>query len=216
MHPVDCPEWEYEDHRESASILKEETKSVLLDLRTGKIATKEFAANTRPIHYRLFRKLTPDECPYYAGHYRGEQFRCLKYLRVGIKDDPRVGAPPEQVQGRMAILKQLIDKTIPALDQGMQVPDRHLKRQDKILYVVIFACQVFEFFLRIHPYVNGNGHAARFCIWALLGRYKLWPTRWSIEPKPPDPPYTELIVQYRDGNKIPLEKYILHCLYMEN
>jgi Fic family protein len=71
------------------------------------------------------------------------------------------------------------------------------------------ACRVFEVFLRIHPYANGNGHAARFLIWCLLSRYGYWPKGWPIEPRPPDPPYTHLISEYRNGNWEPLEEFVL-------
>jgi Fic family protein len=78
--------------------------------------------------------------------------------------------------------------------------------------VVVVACMVFELFLRIHPYANGNGHAARFCTWAILGAFGYWPERWPIEPRPPDPPYTQLLVDYRNGNRVPLERYLLSCI----
>jgi hypothetical protein len=32
--------------------------------------------------------------------------------------------------------------------------------------------------------------------------------RLPLEPRPPDPPYSDLIKLYRDGNKQPLEIYI--------
>src|SRR5437879_5952982 len=75
--------------------------------------------------------------------------------------------------------------------------------------LVAFVCAVFSDFLKIHPYANGNGHAARFIAWALLGRYRLWPTTWPIHPRMPDPGYTQMLRDYRTGNKSALEQCLL-------
>jgi hypothetical protein len=82
----------------------------------------------------------------------------------------------------------------------------------KLLHTVQVACRFFELVCRVHPYANGNGHAARFCIWAILARYGYFPVRWPIDPPPPDPPYTQLLLDYRAGNPLPLEQYLLGCL----
>ena len=92
------------------------------------------------------------------------------------------------------------------------LPSGQLSDEDKALYTVMFACRVFEIFLRVHPYANGNGHVARFLIWSILGRYDYWPQQWPIEPRPPDPPDSQLIVEYRNGNPEPLEQYVLQCI----
>lgn len=212
IHPRDCPSWEYADHEDHESVLARETRRVLALLRGGKLNTIQSATDSRSVHRELFRALTPIECPYYAGHYRGEEFRCLRNMAVRVRGDPRVGAPPRSVPSLVSEQAELIRATLAGLDEGHALPDSHLSREQKLIYTVVAACRCFEVFLRIHPYANGNGHAARFVVWALLGRYDYWPARWPIEPRPDDPPYTELIVSYRDGDRVPLEKWILECI----
>lgn len=212
MHPVDCPEWEYDVHPNRALILQKEIKSILIELRNGDLDSLTSASDTRLVHFRLFCQLAPDECPYYAGNYRGQSYRCLKYSQVCIPSDPRVGFPPHQVEGYINELANIIKESVAALDEGMKLPNAQIPLRDKILYVVAAACKIFEWLLRIHPYVNGNGHTARFCMWALLGRYGLWPVRWPIDPRPVDPPYTNLIVDYRNGNPVPLETFIIQSM----
>ena len=90
--------------------------------------------------------------------------------------------------------------------------DTSVTARTRLLATVAVACAVFELFLRIHPYLNGNGHAGRFVLWAILSRYGYWPGRFRIDPRPPDPPYSELIVKYRNGVKEPLEQFVLHAL----
>jgi fido (protein-threonine AMPylation protein) len=217
LHPRDCPGatlpgWEYKDHPRHDPILNTETVQVLVALRSGAMDTSKFTADTRPVHYRLFRDLVPAGYAYFAGHYRGESYRCLQYYTVGIQNDPRVGYPPEGVLGSMEKVAQEVQTTLKVLDAAIDVPNSRLPREEKLKYVVAFACHMLELFFTIHPYANGNGHMGRFMVWSILGRYGYWPKRWPLHPRPPDPPYSHLIAQYRDGDRDPLEIYMLKAL----
>ena len=212
MHPVDCPAWEYQDIPGYRDSLCPRIASVLIELRKGLLDGLAHARDTRAVHLQFFEELTPSGCRYYAGHYRGEAYRCLRYYRVQVPGDSRVGCPPENVGFMMDELARRIEAGIAALDGAAEIPDAQLSAEDKVIYAVAFACHVFEMFLRIHPYANGNGHIGRFLIWAILGRYGYWPQKWPIEPRPPDPPYSSLIVEHRNGNKEPLERFVLQCL----
>ena len=209
-HPTDCPGWQYSDHPSRAALLPTRVAALLAELRRGILDTLRVSCDTRPVHSRLFEGLTPDRCDYYAGHYRGESFRCLRDYGVGIPSDPRVGYPPAEVNLAMARLAALLHDGLAVLDQATTAVN--VAPGDKALFVVILACRFFDLFLRIHPYADGNGHTSRFLIWAILGRYGYWPFRWTIEPRPSDPPYTDIIVAYRGGFPSLLENYVLSCL----
>lgn len=206
-HPPDCPEFDYEHHPDWQKILPLRVSETVADLARGVIDTRGAALDTRGVHHRLFVELTPPRYEYFAGHYRGEPFRCLRYYPVGIRNDPRVGLQPASIAYWIAQIQAILQSGIDALDAGPG-----LSRTDRLRYLVVFACRVFELYLRVHPYANGNGHAARFLVWCLLGRYGHWPRRWPIEPRPPDPPYTDCIVKYRNGDKDPLEKFLASTL----
>jgi hypothetical protein len=49
-------------------------------------------------------------------------------------------------------------------------------------------------------------------VWAILGRYGYWPERFRLDPRPDHPSYTQAILDYRNGNKDPLENYLLSCI----
>ncbi len=212
MHPEDCPEFEYSGHARRRQVLAAEVERALKRIRSGQIKTGAIAADTRPFHRRLFRELTPKGFDYFAGHYRGEDYRCLKHYPVRVRDDPRVGLPPDTVLLNMEDLRNLIRTSLVALDASHSLPDAQLPQAEKLVYTIAVACLVFVKMLTIHPYANGNGHAARFGIWAMLGRYDYWPERWPIEPRPPDPPYVDLIRAHRNGNPEPLEMFVLKCV----
>jgi fido (protein-threonine AMPylation protein) len=205
MHPLDCPDWEYSNHPQRATIGTRVT-AALRGLATG-TDTLSVATDTREVHGHVFHELTPVGCAYYAGHYRGEEFRCLRFYPVCVPGDPRVGATPYAVAFRMRQINAQIRAGVTALDAN-----RLLTAKDRLYCIVALASRAFVAFLEIHPYANGNGHAGRFIVWSIMGRYGYWPRRWPVDPRPPDPPYTQLIVQCRNGDPTPLERYLLQAI----
>jgi hypothetical protein len=212
MHPRDCPPWEYRDHPDSSRLIVEVLQSVLVHLRSPGVEALGFVSNTRTLHRQLFSRLIPDGYDYYAGNYRGSDFRCLKYRPVGVQGDLRVGYAPEDVGPAMNQLEQDLRSGIIGLDEGFTLPNAKLSRQTKLYFLVVFVSRLFVQFLTIHPYVNGNGHIARLMVWAVLGRYGYWPKRWPIEPRTEDPEYIKTIRAYRNGQPQRLENYILKCI----
>jgi Fic family protein len=87
-----------------------------------------------------------------------------------------------------------------------------MSETDEVLHVVGIACQVFDLFLQVHPYANGNGHVARFIMWALLGRYGFWPVRWPIEPRLKDPEYISMLLRHRNGDRRPFIDHVFNCI----
>ena len=206
-HPQDCPVFDYETHPDRRTLVPTRVAEILVSVARGEIDPHAAVLDTRPIHHTLFVGLTPPNCDYYAGHYRGELFRCLRHYRVTIPSDTRVGSPPAGVGYDLGELGKIVGAGFAALDTGPP-----LSAQDRLRYLIVFVCRVFELFLRVHPYANGNGHVARLIVWFMFLRYGYWPRRWSVEPKPPDPPYSSLIKRYRDGDIRPLEALITSML----
>ena len=123
-----------------------------------------------------------------------------------------VGFPPFLVEERMEKIAQWIRQGMRALDATHQLPDTQVSPEDKLLNTVAFACAIFAEVLRVHPYANGNGHAARFILWTILGKYGYWPKYFPIEPRPNHPLYAWAIAEYLKGNRQELEDYILMCI----
>ncbi len=210
IHPPDCPAFDYEHHPARGAEVPRQVAHVLTSLRSGRIDTRAAASDTRQVHGTIFEGLTPPGCPYYAGHYRGENFRCL--ARYEVQVNGHVGWPARGVPWMMADLGRSITNAIAAIDAGQEAPNAIIPPELKLLHTVQVACRFFELLCRVHPYANGNGHAARFCLWAILARYGYFPDRWPIDPRPPDPPYTQLLLDYRAGTHDPLDQYVLQCL----
>jgi fido (protein-threonine AMPylation protein) len=211
MHPPDCPEFEYQHVRGYDALLKTRIEDLLHDLRSGILLTLPLAVDSRVTHRNLFAALTPPECEYFAGHYRGAPFRCLEFYRVGVDGDNRVGMDPEQVAEAMDQLGARIGGLLSALDI-QHGAGAAVSRVQRLRMAVAVAAEVFEKLLLVHPYANGNGHAARFVVWAILVRYGYFPFAWTIHPRPGHPDYTALIVAHRNGNRIPLQTALISSI----
>jgi fido (protein-threonine AMPylation protein) len=209
MHPPDCPDWEYKHHR-FASAVGLRCEEILHSLATKKLPIDATLRDTRAVHERMFFNLTPERCPYYAGHYRGEKFRCLRHMKVYHPHDPRVGVDADRVAPDLANLRShIVDAGLKALEVSFALSDDKLPAEDKLYNLVVFVCRVLVEFLRIHPYANGNGHAGRMIVWLILIRFGYWPQKWELDGHPP---YNELLKQFRDGDPIPLHNFVLDCI----
>src|SRR4051794_15622848 len=210
---IDCPSWEYETVTGWHSILAGRSKAALIRLRQLSTDKRlELAKDGRPVHGQYFVGLTPPGCDYYAGHYRGEDFTCLKDYRVIIRGDPLVGHPPYRIQTDMQTFGADFVQIVSDGDFVWAVNNAVVSPAEKLHRIVQLAVALFVYFLQIHPYANGNGHLARFFLIAFLARYNIYLARWPLHPRPQDPPYSELIGGYRRGDRVSLERFVLSCV----
>jgi fido (protein-threonine AMPylation protein) len=204
-----CPGWEYQQYLGHGATLAPRAKGLYAALGSNTVDSVGSSKNTRPVHERLFNGLTPPNYSHYAGNYRGCSKPCLTRYVVEIREDPRVGYPPVAVQGSMDALATRIDDDLARLDAEVNVAG--LPVNERLLKVVEVVAAIFEKFLEIHPYANGNGHAGRYIAVALLSKYGYWLPDW-IEPRPPDKEYSDCIKLHRDNKRTHLHKYFLKCL----
>jgi fido (protein-threonine AMPylation protein) len=112
----------------------------------------------------------------------------------------------------MALLAGDIEGALNDCDVVWMVPNAVFSAAEKLTKVVRVAVAIFVYFLEIHPYANGNGHAARFILIAALARHGIFLRRWQLHPRPQDPPYNDAIAEYRSGNRGLLERFVLSCI----
>lgn len=211
MHPHDCPKnWEYEKHPDHDTLIRSRTAALLKALRRGAHAFPDSCTNTRPTHQELFDSLTPVGLPYFAGAYRGENHRCLRWYSVKTPIDRRVGARPEHVVASMVQLAVEIERAVSRFN-FYRVSTTH-SRGEVLKRLVPIVCNIFQVFLTIHPYANGNGHVSRFLAWSVLIYYGHIPRRWPIHPGFKTKSYSDLISKHRSGDVVPLERFVHYSI----
>lgn len=208
-----CPPFAYETVAGYAAVLAGRAKETLVRLDTlspdEKIA---IGTDTRPVHERYFAGLTPVGFEYFAGHYRGEAFTCLKLLHVHIPGDPMVGHPPDRVLNDMAVFGADFESVVADGDFVWAANSKVITPAEKLYRVIQLGVALFVYLLQIHPFANGNGHMARFFLISFLSRYGVKLARWPLHPRPQDPPYSEFIGRYRRGDRVSLVHFVLSCI----
>lgn len=211
-HPASCPSWAYERHSNSAAV-KERCLQFLIGLHEEPLSYQGILKDSREYHRGFFEGTTPPEAPYYAGHFRGEAFKCLEYCNVGVDADQRVGINAPLVRsrhsdmiGRIGIAISQIDGVLADADPEDPVSDEEL-----VQMVVPLAALFLQLFLTLHPYVNGNGHMGRALVWVLFARFGIWPKSWPLDTSPP---YYDLLSKHRDGGegRDPLEDLLYRAI----
>lgn len=207
-HPPDCPSWNYDSFDGWEDVVVEKVKGSLTRLKSGDVDTLRTCLNTKPTHRHWFGDLTPPDYWYFAGYYRGSNFRCLRHYEVMVNGDRTVGEPASEVAHWMRRFRRELEDGFAALDEAATLPHAVLLPVDRLRFTVAFACRVLQGFLQIHPYADGNGHCARWIIWALLGRYGYWPKEFPVHPSPDRSYLRQLLQQYKAGTRAPLETYL--------
>lgn len=210
-----CPKnWEYEDFPNSGPfIARRSTVGLRIVRETNPSQKASLAKDIRPLHGHLFTGLTPQHFPYFAGKYRGERFRCLQEYEVKVGSDPRVGHTAATVPMEMASFARDLDRLNQEMDFSFAAVSKLLTPEMKLLRAIQLVAAAFVYFLEIHPFANGNGHAARMLIICLLGRQNIYPNaKWKLHPRPDEPAYSQAIVAYRNGDKSKLHILLLACM----
>lgn len=200
-----CHDWDYEAHPDAAIEVPARCARILQELTTGLMAPGAHVSDTRPIHKRVFRGLTPPTCGYLAGNYRGSSYHSLRNydVRIGLSAGmlaPNVAAAMDSLRRSIGATIQLLDAKVPTLSPP------------EVLVILATVCaELNAAFLAIHPYANGNGHMGRFIVWSLLGRYGYWPRAWPLHQRP-NPPYDALLNGFLAGDKQPFIQYVLTAI----
>ncbi|MFJ1472330.1 Fic family protein [Massilia orientalis] len=152
----------------------------------------------------MFHGLTPDNCRYLAGNYRGSAFPCLRDYKVGVLGDRRVGTPPHNVAFEMQLFEAQLQLVIKAFAQDVQKAGKF--DQKLLLAFIDILAKFLVYFFAIHPYANGNGHSGRLMVLVLLKRFNLDPKSWPLDQSPS---YGDAIRAHRDGKPGLLRNFIL-------
>jgi hypothetical protein len=129
----------------------------------------------------------------YRGRYRGEAHPDLRDYHVVVDCLP--GVEPRKVGGEVTRLMTWLRGELPTLDKAhsrleRSTRDQPRKRSEVDERVLSVAARLHGEWIRIHPFVNGNGRTARMWVLWLSSRYGL-PPLLPLRPRP-SPPYGDV------------------------
>jgi fido (protein-threonine AMPylation protein) len=208
-----CPAWEYKDVPDYNTILEHRFVIIIRWIWALSLTEKfDLVLDTRTVHEKSFQALTPASYEHYAGHYRGESFKCLVDYEVSISSNPLVGHLPPTVPMEMEGFKDDLRAVASQLDFLWQVNNAFLSKASKIRRLAELVAALFNYFLEIHPYANGNGHMARVIVMSLFSRFGIFLRKWPLNQRPPDPPYSDLIRDYQNGRTEGFIVFLIRCI----
>lgn len=204
-----CSNWDYEDHPQ-VDRLTARCNRLVAWIKRSPTRFDRYGFDTRHGHRFMFAPMVPSECTCIAGRYRGDP-SCthIRNFNVGVGGDPRVGVPAAYVVVYMHQFELRCADLFNTFLKLQANPTNGLAPELVLLRFVKVACELLEFFLTIHPYANGNGHTARLFIWILLGRAGYTPAKWPLDESPA---YGPALSAYRNGQKRPLEEFLLDAI----
>lgn len=131
--------------------------------------------------------------PEYVGRFRGEDG--LEAVRVVV--GPHEGVPPDQVAEAVAIFERKLNQVLARLDS--LIPAGATLNTDTLAAVLDVCAWAHAEWVRIHPFVNGNGRTAR--LWANYAamRYGL-PPFVRLRPRPDADAYARAGIEAMNGN----------------
>lgn len=196
-----CPAWSRDNIRDPVLIAAVR----IAYQRMALSVSSKIITSTDPLdwHRIIFAGFVPLD--YYAGNYRQADPR-----RVCLGVDVNVDGIPGSSY-RMVILE--IGSLFDELGRELASQEARwttLTPQDRALFVATWIATLVGHFVRIHPFINGNGRISRFVwSWGLL-RVGL-PIQCRIIDRP-GPPYGDLMKAAMERDFAPLTLYILRAM----
>lgn len=159
----------------------------------SKKACHAAALDTRPAHQEMFKNLNPPWCPHFSGKYRGtpccDAVRLYEVVVRNAYVGTNAGFSSQTVHSAMVQVNAEIQLSIDTLDAEFangEVRKNPEAGRNFLGNLIELAAMHFWAILKVHPFADGNGHAARVFLWAFLSRYGYPPKEFTIEPRPAD------------------------------
>jgi fido (protein-threonine AMPylation protein) len=204
----DCPQWVSPESDEQLSSVVHGLTEFHRFLTRG--AAKHILVHTdiREWHGRIFGKVAPLQ--YYAGNYRSADpaYPCLaKNVQVGGVE----GAPFTDVPRLMHELSGEMTDAIKQTDSYISSGSSEINRAKA---VVQLAAMYAGKFIRIHPFLNGNGRMSRLISNYVFSRYGYAKPYYAAYPRPsyPQDDYGIVNAACMRGDLDPLYHYLLLSL----
>jgi fido (protein-threonine AMPylation protein) len=131
--------------------------------------------------------------PEYIGTFRGDAG--LETVRVLV--GPHEGVPPDQVANAVALFERKLNQVLARLDS--LIPAGAALDTDTLAAVIDVCAWAHAEWVRVHPFVNGNGRTARFWANYVAMRYGL-PPFVRLRPRPEADAYAHAGSEAMSGN----------------
>ena len=196
----ECPEWVNRDEHTAPACFAQ-AHGVLVKACTEARQQVPGASAIRSWHDALFREVAPVR--YYAGNVRQDNKRFV-CLGTNVTVDGVAGAHYRTVPQLVAEFAVVLHARLSAVELNWTT----LSLDEKLRRVATIVGTAVGEFIKIHPFLNGNGRTSRLLWRVLLHRLGL-PGNWMSVVRRPGPPYGTVMAQAMRGNYVPAIQLVL-------
>jgi hypothetical protein len=197
----DCPRWDEDIPKDRAAEFRAILSGVQQLILTVAAQRLIILDDVLGWHETLFEAFVPLDC--YAGNFRGDSHPCLS---VNVQVGGVLGSTWQVTDIHMRQLAAHVRRDLIDLELNWTM----LTPQDRTLRLAINIANLVGGFIRIHPFVNGNGRLSR-----LLWRWSLYrfgvPPQVPVHPRP-NPPYPAIMAAAMQGDLRPFVQHVLQHL----
>lgn len=201
-------QWDYKSHGNYPAAMHQAISDLFRDSLNQPDLSKNYCSDPRTIHGALFKNLTDANNTHFAGNYRGSALDCLVDAEVTF--GAKIGAPAMYVLQRMSRYRQFTKTSFTRLVRSYGTVDDSRFR----LLCATAAGTMFHELVSIHPFWDGNGHAARAVVALTWLSYGYLVGGWVIDPRPTSFPYLDYLREWDRGNRDPLIQHMLGALVL--
>ena len=198
-----CPDWFDDAAERKTPEFSNRVYSALVHARTNSMSSIPENADIMSWHKQIFMGIAPLEI--YAGNYRQDTPKepCLA-VNVSVGNVP--GASYTIVPTVMVNFFNDLGREM----KSLELQWTEISAVEKLRRVSSLVAVAVGEFIRIHPFVNGNGRMSR-TLWNVLLHRMGFPAEVSVINRP-DPPYNNLMKQAMQGNYAPLVVYLFDTI----
>lgn len=187
-----CPPW-WEDKPEHLNpLVREAIRGVLTSARQQVRHSIPTWSQIRRWHEDVFRDVVP--LHYYAGNNRQDDSARL-CLGIDVEVGGNPGAHYRYVASLITVHEQRMHQALTELELGWA----SRAAQQNVEYLATVIADVVGSFIKIHPFVNGNGRVSRM-LWSVLLARRGLPHVYAVIDHPDEPSYDFAMAQAMKGD----------------
>lgn len=198
---INCPEWSSDGPPTREGAFRQSVRAAYRAAEAAAMRKIVDPPTCCRWHYTMFREQVPLD--YYAGNLRQDD-PSRPCLQTDVAVEGIAGVPYQRVISEMQRLFERSRFEVARLETGWS----QLAPQQRTMRLAIILGELIGGFIRIHPFINGNGRSSRLLwAWGLI-RFGV-PPQVRIRRHPENPTYNFVMAQAMRGDFAPLAPFIL-------
>ncbi len=201
---VPCATWSVDGEEHSAPAAAKALRSVLIQAQLASLQRIPSTADIARWHRHAFKELVPLD--YYAGGFRQDD-----PARPCLRQNVQVLGVAGEDYARVLDAVGILDAGMRDRMSSLEIQWSNLGGPARVRALAVTVGLVVGVFIKIHPFLNGNGRMSRV-LWSVLLHRLGYPFRLSVLAHPAVTDYDNAMAEAMKGNYAPVVALVLDAL----